>query len=83
LQRASELLASDWSACKEESRGSREQIPLAFGMGPTPSRENDLVLSAVRDLLMSKAPDEVTPKEALEILYKVQEIFHDQNGSGV
>lgn len=83
LQRASELLSSELSAGKEGPPCAREQIPLAFGVAPTPSRENDLVLSAVRDLLMSKAPDEVTPKEALEILYKVQEIFHDQNGSGV
>ncbi|MGA1191748.1 MAG: DNA mismatch repair protein MutS [Bdellovibrionota bacterium] len=83
LQRASELLSSELSTRKEVSREAREQIPLAFGIEPIPSHKNDLVLSAVRDLLMSKASDEVTPKEALEILYKVQEIFHEQNGSSV
>jgi len=81
LKRAEGLLADALAFEGKAKVLPRQQLSLRLTSQSAPPRENDLVLTAVRDLLMSKAPDECTPREALEMLYKVQEILHEEIAS--
>ena len=65
----------------EEQRkagGQLDDLPLFAAAGPAPAAEAPPTADPLRDILLEVDPDALSPKEALEILYRLKDALDDQ-----